>query len=274
MKKYTYYILVAVVGLFMAACSSTKKLTKTTIGNLTEEQYFSEVISRAPDWKAITAKMNLTLTQSVKEINVSGSLKMKRDEVILISIAPVLGIEVARAEITPAGILVVDRIHKRYVKVPFEELTRRTNADLDFHAFQSLFMNEIFLPGKNSVSVKDVNAFTIRQDTAAATLAVKNAKRFIYQFTTTIAQGLLKQTYIGMTGTEYGIKWQYGNFKDLENKQFPTKMFVAVEGSKKSLTAMFDFSRLSTDADWDSNTQLSDKYEEVELDDILKILLK
>lgn len=274
MKKYTYYILVGLMGLLMAACSSTKKLTKATIGNLTEEQYFSEVISRAPDWKAITAKMNLTLTQSIKEIDVSGSLKMKRDEVILISIAPVLGIEVARAEITPMGILIVDRIHKRYVRASFEELTKRTNADLDFHAFQSLFLNEIFLPGKNNVSAKDVEAFTIRQDTTTATMMVKNAKYFTYQFTTTIDQGLLKQTYIGVDGKKYGIKWQYGNFKNLENKQFPTKMFVAVEGSKKSLTAMFDLSRLSTNVDWDSNTQLSDKYEEVELDEILKILLK
>lgn len=274
MKKCTYYIFVGMMGLLMAACSSTKKLTKATIGDLTEEQYFSEVISRAPDWKAITAKMNLTLTQNIKEIAVSGSLKMKRDEVILLSIAPVLGIEVARAEITPAGILVVDRIHKRYVRASFEELTTRTNADLDFHAFQSLFLNEIFLPGKNNVSVKDVKAFTIRQDTTTATMAVKNAKHFTYQFTTTIAHGLLKQTDIGVDGMEYGIKWQYGNFRNLENKQFPTKMFIVVKGSKKSLTAMFDLSRLSTDADWDSNAQLSDKYKEVELDDILKILLK
>ena len=65
MRKYTYYIWIAVIGLLMAACSSTKKLTKTTIGNLTEEQYFSEVINRAPDWRAITAKMNLTLSHSV-----------------------------------------------------------------------------------------------------------------------------------------------------------------------------------------------------------------
>lgn len=47
---------------------------------------------------------------------------MKRDEVIQLSIAPFLGIEVARAEISPDGVLVMDRMNKRYVQVPFDEL--------------------------------------------------------------------------------------------------------------------------------------------------------
>lgn len=275
MKRFVYYLIACTMGWAAASCSSTKRMAgKSTIGNLAADEYVREVIVRSPEWKAVTAKMQLTLTRSAEDIQVSGSLKMKRDEVIVLSISPVLGIEVARVEITPQDILVIDRIHKRYVRVPFSEIREKIHADLDYHAFQSLFLNEIFLPGKNRVTTKDVNAFTVRQDTSNVILEVKDATHFLYRFTTTITEGLLKQTHVGVADTEYGIKWQYGNFRELDGKRFPATMFVAVEGSNKSMTALFNFSRLSTNEDWEGNTQLSDRYERIALDELLKMIFK
>ena len=276
MKRYISYLWVLVAGLLIASCSSTKGLKKSqmTIGNLSADEYVRAVIEQAPDWKAVTAKMQLTLTRSTQDIQVSGSLKMKRDEVIQLSIAPVLGIEIARAEITPEGVLVIDRLHKKYVKVPFSEIRERMNADLDYHAFQSLFLNEIFVPGKKKLTAQDVNAFVAHIEEENAVLEVGSAKRFVYQFKTTIQEGLLKQTHVGLVGSPYGLKWQYGNFKPLDKKQFPTTMFVAVEGARRSMTAQFNFSRLTTNEDWEANTQLSDRYEKMEFDDLLKILFK
>lgn len=276
MKRYISYLWIFIAGLLIASCSSTKGLKKNqlTIGNLTADEYVKAVIDQAPDWKAVTAKMQLTLTRSAQDIQVSGSLKMKRGEVIQLSIAPVLGIEVARAEITPDGVLVIDRLHKKYVRVPFSEIKERLNADLDYHAFQSLFLNEIFVPGKSKLTAQDVNAFDTRLEAENAVLEVNSAKRFAYQFKTTINEGLLKQTHVGLVNSPYGLKWQYGNFKPLDKKQFPTTMFVAVEGANKSMTAQFNFTRLTTNEDWEANTQLSDRYEKMEIDDVLKILFK
>lgn len=276
MKRYLSYCWILIAGLLVASCSSTKSLRKNqmTIGNLSAEEYVKAVINQAPDWKAVTAKMQLTLARSAQEVQVSGSLKMKRDEVIQLSLAPVLGIEVARAEITPDGVLVIDRLHKKYVKVSFSELKDRMNADLDYHAFQSLFLNEIFVPGKQKLTAQDVNAFDTRIEAENAILEVNSAKRFAYQFMTTINEGLLKQTHVGLVNSPYGLKWQYGNFKPLDNKQFPTTMFVAVEGARRSMTAQFNFTRLSTNEDWEANTQLSDRYEKMEIDDLMKILFK
>lgn len=92
---------------------------------------------------------------------------MKRDEVIQLSLtAPFIGIEVARAEISPDGILVMDRLNKRYVQVSFAELKGLAKADLDFHSLQALFLNEIFLPGKTTLSARDISAFTVHPETS------------------------------------------------------------------------------------------------------------
>ena len=65
--------------------------------------------------------------------------RLKRGESIQLLVAPLLGIEVARLEIT-WWIVGVDRLNKRYVNVSFEELSRLANTDLSFNILQSLFL--------------------------------------------------------------------------------------------------------------------------------------
>ena len=204
---------------------------------------------------------------------VNGTLRMKRDEVIQLSIAPFLGIEVARAEISPDGVLVMDRMNKRYVQVPFDELKNLAKADLDFHTLQALFMNEIFLPGKKVLTVRDISSFAVRPENENALIEVKNGKHFAYRFRTNTNDGLLKESHIGLSGTRYGINWRYDMFRPLEQKQFPASMTVSFEGAKQPVTAVFELSRLSTNKDWESHTEVPQKYEKIELQDLLKQLI-
>lgn len=139
-----------------------------SIGNLSETEYMTEVLNRAPAWDALTAKMSMAVDLNGKgATKISGTIRMKRDEVIQLSLtAPFIGIEVARAEISPDGILVMDRLNKRYVQVSFAELKGLAKADLDFHSLQALFLNEIFLPGKTTLSARDISAFTVHPETS------------------------------------------------------------------------------------------------------------
>ena len=139
---------------------------------------------------------------------------------------------------------------------------------------ETLFLNEIFLPGKTTLSARDISAFTVHPENEHAVLEVKNGKKFAYRFRTTADEGLLKESHIGLAGTSYGLRWKYDKFRPLEKKQFPSHMFVSFEGGKKPVTATFDFSRLSTGSDWETHTDVPKKYDKVELQDLLKQLIK
>lgn len=262
----------------MASCSSTKLAKKAPlVGNLSEAEYVEQALSYhlSNDWKALTAKMSLTLQLGEKDATkVNGTLRIKKGEVIQLSVAPVLGIEVARAEISPEGVLVIDRLHKRYVRVSFEELQTLLKTDLNFHILQALFLNELFLPGKADLTVRDGSDFSAEVVSEGVMLDVKKAKRFSYQFLTQAPEALLKESRIGLQGTEYGLVWKYDKFRSLENKLFPSYMQLSLEGGKKASNATFALSRLSTNSDWEAHTTVSAKYEKVELEDLVKQLLK
>ena len=267
--------MVLMVALF-ASCSASKSIKKShSIEGMTETEFVENVIENAGGWNALTAKMSLTLDLGRKgETKVSGTLRIKKGEVVQLSIAPLLGIEVARAEISPDGILVIDRMNKRYVEVSFAEVKALIKADLDFHTLQALFLNELFLPGKGDLTARDASSFKVEPEAEGVWLNVKRAKRFGYHFLTEAPEALLKESYIGLNGTSYGLRWKYDDFRALERKQFPVDMKLAFEGGKKPVKAAFALSRLSTNGDWEARTEVSKKYEKVELEEILKILLK
>ena len=267
--------IVLMVALF-ASCSASKSIKKShSIEGMTETEFVENVIENASGWEALTAKMSLTLDLGGKgETKVNGTLRIKKGEVVQLSIAPLLGIEVARAEISPDGILVIDRMNKRYVEVSFAEVKALIKADLDFHTLQALFLNELFLPGKGDLTARDASSFKVEPEAEGVWLNVKRAKRFGYHFLTEAPEALLKESYIGLNGTPYGLRWKYDDFRALERKQFPVDMELAFEGGRKPVKAALALSRLSTNGDWEARTEVSKKYEKVELEEILKILLK
>ena len=276
MTRRLYHILgIAVLVLLLASCSSTQSLKKSqSIEGMTETEYVESVISHAGGWDALTAKMALAIDWEGKgATKVNGTLRIKKGEVIQLSIAPLLGIEVARAEISPDGVLVIDRMNKRYVEVSFAEVKALANADLDFHTLQALFLNELFLPGKDDLTSRDASSFRVEVGLDGVTLDVKKAKRFSYRFLTQAPEALLKESCIGLMNTPYRLKWEYAGFRPLDAKLFPSEMQVSFLGTKKPVKASFALSRLSTNADWDAHTEVSKRYEKVELEDILKLLL-
>lgn len=276
LKKIHLYGCLALFIACLASCSSTKSVKSSDfIDNLSETEYMERVLGNSANWEAVTAKMSATLKLNGKSTGkVSGTLRIKRGEVIQMSIAPFLGIEVGRAEITPDGMLVIDRVNKRYVKVSFEELKALANVNLDFHILEALFLNEVFLPGKDKLSVRDLSSFKMNKNQPDVLLQVKKSKTFQYAFRTEAPEGLLKESHIGLAGTAYALQWKYDDFQPLEQHQFPSSMFVSFEGGSKPTNASFSLSRLSTNADWETHTEVSKKYQKVELEEIIKMLVK
>lgn len=70
--------------------------------------------------KNIVGNMSFTLQAGDKDITVPGKLSMRKDEIIRIQLfIPILGTEVGRLEFTPDHVLIIDRLHKEYIKADY-----------------------------------------------------------------------------------------------------------------------------------------------------------
>lgn len=76
--------------------------------------------------------------------SVSGSIRIKKDSAIFISVAPILGIELARLLVTPDSVRFLNRLEGTYFEGDMEFLNTMFNTSLDFYMLQSILVGNDF----------------------------------------------------------------------------------------------------------------------------------
>lgn len=92
----------------------------------------------------LTSKMNLTLETGGNKINVGGTYRLKRDEVVQINLTYTMlfTISVGTMELTPDYLLFIDRLNKRYCKAAYSDIPAFAEAGVDFNYLQRIFWGE------------------------------------------------------------------------------------------------------------------------------------
>ena len=270
------YGFLAGIVMVLSSCSSSRTLKAPMIGGLTGKAYMEKVIELSPQWKSLSGKVSLTLNtgKTGKAMNVSATFRLMRNESIQFLVAPLLGIEVARMEITPDGILAIDRMGKRYARVTFGELSNRLHTDISSNVLQSLFLNEVFLPGTAELHLSDAKHFVVSLDGKLACIDTKASDLLSYRFFASADQGVLQETRVGVNGTPYLLSWKYDTFQQVNSRLFPQHMRLTAEGTDENMSLDMKFSRLSVGGEWSSHTELSSRYRRIELSELMKLLDK
>lgn len=129
--------------------ASSRTETTTKAMNVSSFAFVETVNDRKVKADNIVADLTFSATMGSKDVSVPGSLHMRKDQMIRLQLfVPLIHTEVGRLEFTPDYVLVVDRLHKQYVKEDYNKLDFLRANGLDFYALQALFWNQLFLPGQ------------------------------------------------------------------------------------------------------------------------------
>jgi len=126
-----------------------------------KRDFLRKVYDHAVYMQNISARIDLGISGLGHDITLDGKLQMRRNKVIRITITPFGLMEAARLEFTPSYVLLIDRIHKEYVKASYSDVAFLKAEGLTFYTLQSLFWNELFQPGKAKLSDSDLSTFSL-----------------------------------------------------------------------------------------------------------------
>lgn len=263
-------ILLLVLPLMFAGCNSSKKASGK--GEKTESAgdnaYKLRMLSNRQTAKAITAKMKISVDMGGRDMTMSGNLKMKRDDVIQLSLS-FLGMEVGRLEFSTDNVLVVDRMKRRYARVSYNQMDFLQAANLDFYALQSLFWAELFVPGTPDVS-KALGEFTVASSGDHTLLHLANAPKLDYAFLSKTADALLVRTTIKPKGAAANdcLECRYTDYVSLGGHRFPSAVHLMFKGGKQYGLDM-NLSNLSNNDGWEAHTDISSKYTQIDVGKLL-----
>ncbi len=121
--KTRIFLFIAAVTI-LASCRSSKEIAGT-------ESYAGP--------QCVTSKINMKVEAKGRSVSVSGSIKMKRDDVMRIQVVPMGLFEVARLEMTKDEFLVIDRMGQRYARAPYSDVAILRERGYDFETLQKMF---------------------------------------------------------------------------------------------------------------------------------------
>lgn len=283
-------IIILLVLLSLCACRSTRTVTTETPATTTVSKGTTTVAKQAAAYKArvlaaaqrtgcLTAKVKFQLTGnavgSLAGMTVNGNLRMKRDDVVQLSLRA-LGLEVGRLEFSPQDVLLIDRMHKRYVRAKYSDVAFLRQAGLDFHAVQALFWNELFLPGTQHT--EDALAhFAVETAKSLTLLRAEGAGRLAYTFHTQTANARVARVEVqpqSSASTKQGsFVWTYDEFGQVAGSLFPAQMVCSVTLGTKQAGFNLALSNFGTEDGWDVHTSVSSKYKEQDANALFRQIL-
>lgn len=185
---------VLMLCILLASCRSKKEVVSTTttvsdnttIGVPPSQGNKQPADAKQQEETCVTARVRLELSSNGKSTSVGGMLRMKRNDVIQLSLVTFGVLEVARIEMTPEYFLLVDKMGRQYVKASYNDVSFLRDADVDFYTIQSYFWNEqtsnysgweqsnFVTVGGRSLPTKHLITIPARSKTVKANLSLSN----------------------------------------------------------------------------------------------------
>ena len=136
--------------ILLASCASKKHAvststvtpdeTTTVVAPQQDSQQPAE--AKKQEETCITSRVRMDLSSGGKSASVGGTLRMKHNDVIQLSVVTFGILEVARIEMTPDYFMLIDKMGKQYVKAAYRDVSFLRNADVDFYTIQAYFWDE------------------------------------------------------------------------------------------------------------------------------------
>ena len=266
--------------LLLASCGTKKKVvdvTKpaTSVNNDTVKlhKFVQRVNDHALGTRFLTSKLKFTVEVGAQNLTLTGNLRMKRDDVIRLQLMAFGFVEAGRLEFTKDYVLIMDRINKLYLKAPYSHIDFLRNSGLNFYSLQALFWNELFQPRRQELRPEDYDKFSANLGGDDVVISLEDGK-LSYSWLSD-QEGVIRMANILYKDKLNGntqLNWDYNSFEKLDdrNKEFPTQMGITLTTTKKEVKLGMTLSYIGAESEWETRTEVSNKYREVTVDEILR----
>ena len=268
--------------LMFTACKSHKKVAEPVV--VTQEMkdksdFINSVRGNAQTMKFLTSKVKFSVEVGQQKITLTGDLKMKRDDVIRLQLMAFGFVEAGRIEMTKDYVLIMDRINKQYLKAPWMSVDFLRNSGLNFQVIQALFWNELFRPNQTVLAksndkqnVDSITSYSLLESGEDMIIGIEEGK-MEYSWLATRSNSLIRMANILYKDRFHGntqLNWDYDEFTMLNKKAFPQKSAIVLTTPEKEVKLNMTLKYIKQDTEWEPRTEISNKYREVTVDDILR----
>lgn len=248
-------IFVIPFALLQQGCSISRRAIKAPLKEEGVEYLFEKLKQNEFHFSDLSAKFSAEYTVDKKKTSLSGQLRIKHDSLIWISISPLLGIEMARMELTNDSVKYINRIGSTYFLRDFAYINELLNNTLDFDMVQA------FLLG-NDFSFFENGKFRASIDNSSYKLISAQRHKLKKYLRHNVDVANIPLQYIWLDPTNFKIthvlvkeiendnrkfEADFEGFQKIDAQLFPTELSFDIETGSKKVNIKVSYSKIVID---------------------------
>ena len=96
----------------------------------------------ASRYQTLSQRAQVTLTFDQHQYSMSSVVRVWHNELAVVSVQPMLGIEMVRMEATPDSVWVFDKMNRRYVVLSYPEIENTLNTKISYKTIQDFLSHQ------------------------------------------------------------------------------------------------------------------------------------
>ncbi len=228
----------------MAGCKARKQVilppvSKAPVIKVDDKKDKLESIAKGQaDFQFVSIKADAEMNIDNNNNDVSMNIRIKKDEMIWVSVTAIAGLEVARAVITPDSVKILNRLDNIYIKKPFSYIYEFTNNQINFRTLQSILVG-------NTISEFVTDKAELLMQGGQATLSGV-LKSLIYS-TRLNEHNKVLQTSLNDDEAQQNMVVYYGEFNPVSGREIPHLVNLKTQVANKNIQLNLRYTKIGID---------------------------
>jgi hypothetical protein len=266
-RRYTIgcIFLMLISLILFTGCRGSKELVIKPSKQDTE--LIKQLVLEDPSFESLDSKMEFRFfPKEGVNVGMKGSMKIRRDSCLIISLQPFAGVEMVKCLITPEKMILISRIHSAYSVVNIED-TPFANLK-PYELLEPILINRIFFPGNSIPGSKDIDLLKWNKDKEGKYLSLAQDG---YELSFRLDDNQhYNQLIMNTDKDSTRLKVLYSLFKETSTGDFPHQIEMQTFGMKQNYKLELTFLKPSFDTPTDFKFNINSKYKQVPLEDLIK----
>jgi len=239
--------LLLILGLvaFLPSCKTVKPVVFHNLKPMSFDSLFHEMQVHEARFNSLNAKVAISYKKKGSEgATFRAQIRVQKDSLIWVSIMPAMGIEAARAELTPDSLKLLNRMKKNYILGDYQLLDSLLHTTVSYSVMQSLLLGN----DPSGYHILSSNAGTDREGYLITLLREKNSSggnrvngTAPVQMTQKIwldpTDFKIRKLYFEQQTTDHKTKEllvYYDNYQNVQGQLLPAKMRIVFNSRPKT----------------------------------------
>lgn len=230
---------------------------------MNERELIKAIEDNAPDYQHLFFRRAFVeFKQNGKSQAVRANIYIRKDSAIIVSVIPVMGIEMYRIQLSENEIIVLDRLNRKVMRSDYKSLSQRFLVDFNFNQFQQILSNGVFIFPDGHGSLK---AFEMQRDSVSYLLSSGTKQDGSHQDLRFMPGAYrLLSSVIQFPDRDIVMELNYSDFLMVDGRfLFPRLIFMEGQRLQESITLSIQLSSIDVDGSQSLNFSIPSGYDEV-----------